>query len=432
MQRNLFNELIKWKESKTRYPILLRGARQVGKTYIVNQLGKQEFSSFVSINFEAQPEAIACFETLNPEEILLKLQIATKETIVPGKTLLFLDEIQVCPKAIQALRYFKEKMPALHVIGAGSLLEFALIDGKFSFPVGRVQFLYLKPLSFEEFLTARGKEITIEDPIDHDEMLRLVKEYFLVGGMPAAVSSYCQNRDLEEVSRIHEVLLSTYQADFSKYATSSEQKYLKVLFNGVFREIAEHFKYAKIDPNIRSRELKNALDHLIWAGLIHPVYASSATGIPLSAQLKHNKFKIYFLDIGLVQHFLQINPQVVLTHPIIQINRGALAEQFVSQELLNYHSPYQEGQLFYWEFPKKGSDIEIDFLCVFDQHILPIEVKAGVSGKLKSLHAYIKAKKAPIGIRISQNPLSFEENVLSIPFYLIGQLPYILKKYLPK
>lgn len=426
MYRSLEKELLKWKNSKTRYPLLLRGARQVGKTYLVEKFGGAEFTSYVSVNFEAEPEAIACFDTLNPEEILLKLQLVVKQPIVAGKTLLFLDEIQVCPKAIQALRYFKEKLPQLHVIAAGSLLEFALIQGKFSFPVGRVQFLYLKPLSFEEYVLARGKELDLDK---HEEMMQLTKEYFLIGGMPAAVSSFCEHQDLEEVSRVHEILLSTYQADFSKYATEAEQKYLKILFSGIFQEIAQHFKYSKIDPHIRSRELKTALDHLEWAGLIHPVYASSATGIPLLSQLKRSRFKVLFLDIGLVQHFLQIDPKLILNDHLMQINRGAIAEQFVGQELLANHSPYQEAKLFYWESQKNTSDIEVDFLYVYEGIIFPVEVKAGMTGKLKSLQAYMQEKKIPIGIRISQRPLSYEKGVLSVPFYAVSKLVTILDGY---
>jgi len=430
MYRLLEKQLLQWKESKTRYPLLIRGARQVGKTYTVEKFGKKTFSSYASVNFEAQPEAIACFETLNPEEVLLKLQLVVKQPIVPGKTLLFLDEIQICPRAIQALRYFKEKMPHLHIIGAGSLLEFALIQGKFSFPVGRVQFLYLKPFSFEEYVLARGKESLLDDPSAHEEMMHLVKEYFLIGGMPAAISNFCAHQDLEELKQIHEVLLSTYRADFSKYATAAEQKYLKVVFDGIFQEIAQHFKYSKIDPHIRSRELKTALDYLGWAGLIHPVYASSATGIPLSSQLKKTRFKVFFLDIGLAQHFLQVDPRVILENHLIQINRGAIAEQFVAQELLAHYSPYQENHLFYWEKQKRQSAIEVDFLYVYEQMIFPIEVKAGTTGKLRSIHAYMKEKKVPIGIRISQNPISFENNILSIPFYLIRKIPQLLRQYI--
>jgi predicted AAA+ superfamily ATPase len=415
----------------------------VGKTYLVEKFGKSAFSAFVSVNFEAQPEAIACFDSLDPVEILLRLQTIVKQPIIPGKTLLFLDEIQECPQAILALRYFKEKLPALHVIGAGSLLEFALTQGKFSFPVGRVQFMYLNPLSFKEYALARGKEenwkelmncdlLTPPNDALHQEMMHLIREYFLIGGMPAAVADFCEALSLETVSRIQEILLSTYRADFSKYATESEQKYLKATFDGLFQMIGQQFKYAKIDANMRSRELKLALDHLLGAGLIQYIYASSAAGLPLSAQVKKTYFKVLFLDIGLVQHAMNINPQIVLTTELIEINRGAVAEQFVGQEFTAYSDFYQEGQLFYWQREKTGSHAEVDYLYVLDQYIIPIEVKAGSYGKLKSLHQFMKEKQSPIGVRISQNPLSFENGILSLPFYLIGNLPNLLKHLLHK
>lgn len=438
MYRSLEKELKLWKDSKLRYPLLLRGARQVGKTYLVEKFGKEEFESFVSVNFEAQPEASACFETLHPEEILIRLHSILKVQIVPGKTLLFLDEIQNCPKAIAALRYFKEKMPNLHIIGAGSLLEFALIDGKFSFPVGRVQFLYLKPLSFWEFLHARRGNAFVErlstfslselPTADlHEEMLRLVKEYALVGGMPAAVSSFCEFLSLEETSQVHEILLSTYQADFSKYATSAEQKYLKTVFAGVFSVIGEQFKYSKINPDIRSRELKMALEHLQSAGLIYPIYATAASGIPLFAQVKLQRFKALFLDIGLAQHALKLDPNLIFNKDFVQVNRGMMAEQFVGQELLAYSDSHTQGQLFFWQREKKESDAEIDFVISVDHQIFPIEVKAGPYGKLKSLQVFLNEKKCPFGVQISQKPLSFQGNVLSIPFYLIHEMDRMIK-----
>ncbi len=442
MFRSLEKELRIWKDSSPRFPLLLRGARQVGKTYLVEEFGKTAFPSFASVNFEAQPEAIACFESLDPEEILLRLQIILKQSIQPGKTLLFLDEIQACPQAILALRYFKEKLPALHVIGAGSLLEFALSQGKFSFPVGRVQFIYLKPLSFQEYALARGKsqavaelaQCTIKSPPSqelHQEMMRLTKEYFLVGGMPAAVSGFCQNLSLQESGYIHDILLSTYRADFSKYATPIGQKHQKTVFDGVFPLIGQQFKYSKIDSHMRSRELKSALDHLEWAGLIHPVYASSAAGLPLSTQVKRTQFKVLFLDIGLAQHALQTDPEVVFKEDLILINRGAIAEQFVGQELLAYTNPRQEGQLFFWQREKRGSDAEVDYLLAIDKLIIPIEVKAGPYGKLKSLHEFMREKQSPLGVHISQNPLSFENGVLSLPLYLIAQLPRLINQLTP-
>ncbi|MBN2479694.1 MAG: ATP-binding protein [Parachlamydiales bacterium] len=440
MKRSLEKELIKWKDDKMRHPLLLRGARQVGKTYLVESFGKSKFESFVSVNFEAQPEAIACFDNFDPEKILYQLQLTLKESIIPGKTLLFLDEIQACPKAIMSLRYFKEKLPSLHVIGASSLLEFALVEGKFSFPVGRIQFMYLKPFSFEEYINARKKTEILEEIIKnqnfeknlklHEEMISLVKEYFLVGGMPAAVSNFCENFDFEKCFQIHEILLSTYQADFSKYSTKTIQKYLKTLFTGIFPLITQQFKYSKIDAHMRARELKQALDHLEWAGLIYPIYVSNASGLPLASQAKKTLFKTLFLDIGLVQHALKIDPKVIFEKDIILINRGALAEQFVGQELLAYTNPFQEGQLYYWQKAKKTSDAEIDYLYTIDHHIIPIEVKAGPHGRLKSLYQFMKEKKSIIGIHISQNPLSYENNILSVPFYLISKLPTLLKQIL--
>ena len=437
VDRALMKELKAWKTSSLRYPILLRGARQVGKTYLVEQFAAEEFESLVTVNFEAQPEAIACFESLDPSEILIRLETALKKPIKPGKTLLFLDEIQACHRAIASMRYFKEKMPQLHLIGAGSLLEFALIQGKFSFPVGRVQFLHLKPLSFEEFAKARGKQLpniqqcSLKDPPSaetHREMLQLVREYFLIGGMPAAVAHFCTSHSMLECSRIHDILLGTYRADFSKYATEAKQKYLRLLFDGIPQTIGQQFKYSKIDAHIRSRELKNGLDLLQWAGLIQLIQASSASGIPLSAQLRRHQFKILFLDIGLVQRALEIDSQIIYHQDLTQINAGAMAEQFVGQELLAYSDPHRSDSLYYWQREKSGSDAEIDYVFTFEHKIYPIEVKAGKQGKLKSLQQFMAEKKSPLGICISERPLAFEQSIMYVPFYLICQLPRLLKE----
>ena len=442
MQRMLENELKVWKSSKLRYPLLLRGARQVGKTYVVEKFGREEFESLVSVNFEALPQAIGCFESsLDPTEVLMKLESVLKVAIKPGKTLLFLDEIQACPRAVVALRYFKERMPDLHVIGAGSLLEFALADGKFSFPVGRVQFMYLKPLSFQEYALAKGcyeelellKVCTPKAPVStetHDKMLQLVKEYFLIGGMPAAVDAFCQNHSLQACSKIHEILLATYRADFSKYATEAEQKYLKALLSGIPQTVGQQFKYSKIDPHIRARELKVALDQLESAGLIHRIYATAAAGIPLSAQLKRNQFKLLFLDIGLIQHALQLDPQVIWKQDLIQVNAGSTAEQFIGQEFLAYADPHISSHLFYWEREKKESSAEVDYILSIDRSIIPIEVKAGALGKLKSLLQFMKEKKPPLGVRISQDKLLFENQILSVPFYLVSELPRLIRECL--
>jgi predicted AAA+ superfamily ATPase len=391
------------------------------------------------INFEAEPEAIACFESLDPLEIVQKLELLCKRPIRPGKTLLFLDEIQACPEAIVALRYFKEKMPELHVIGAGSLLEFALIQGKFSFPVGRVQFIYLRPLSFLEFANAlkleplleklktASSQTGIEDSI-HNELMQAVKQYFLIGGMPAVVNNFITSQSFLDSSRIQDLLLATYRADFNKYATEAELKYLRILLEGISYQIGQQFKYAKIDPHIKSRELKTALNQLEWAGLIHPIFATSASGIPLAAQIKQNKFKPLLLDIGLAQRALQVDPEIIWQQDLIQIHAGALAEQFVGQELMAYADFFREERLFFWEREKASSVAEVDYVITVGQSIVPIEVKAGAAGHLKSLRQFMEEKKSPLGIRVSQHPLSYEAQVLSVPFYMIDQIPRLVKE----
>ncbi len=440
MKRAIEKELLEWKKSFPRYPLLLRGARQVGKTYVVEELGKT-FEFFEIINLEAQPEAIGCFENLDPFLILQKLELLTKRAIYPGRTLLFIDEIQNSSQAILSLRYFKEKIPNLHVIAAGSLLDFALESGTFSFPVGRVQFIYLKPFSFEEFALALNEEqallalnhSSIQKPIPeelHQKCLQKIKEYFLIGGMPASVAEFQSNRSFLIPERILELLLATYRADFSKYATDAEQKYLRLIFEGVVYQIGEKFKYSSIDPHMKSRELKIALDKLQMAGLIYLIFATSASGIPIAQHIKLNKFKPLFLDIGLLQRSLQVDPQLVLTQELIHIHRGALAEQFVGQEILAYASFFREEKLFYWEREKISSSAEVDYIITLKQHIIPIEVKAGSQGRLKSLIQFMNEKKSPLGIRISEAPLSFQNSILSIPFYMIRQIPRIIEEIL--
>jgi uncharacterized protein len=440
MDRSIEKELQKWKEAPHRYPLLLRGARQVGKSYVIEKLGKG-FEFFEVVNFEAQPEASACFESLNPLEIIQKLELLTKRPIRAGKTLLFLDEIQACPQAIVALRYFKEKMPELHVIGAGSLLEFTLVKGKFSFPVGRVQFIYLTPISFKEFILALDEkeeisfleQSTTDNPLPealHRQFIHRVKEYFIIGGMPAVVSDFKTNRSFLEQSRIQDLLLATYRSDFSKYATEAEQKYLRILFEGIPYQIGQQFKYSEIDPHIKSRELKTALEQLQMAGLVHLIFSTSASGIPLAAQIKPNKFKPLFLDIGLVQRALQVDPELMMASDLIHIHRGALAEQFVGQEFLAYADFFREEKLFFWEREKQSSSAEVDYVITVGQHIVPIEVKAGTQGHLKSLIQFMKEKKSLLGIRISQHPLSFKDNILSVPFYMIEQIPRLVKTWL--
>ncbi len=438
MKRDIETELKKWKTSPNRMPLIIRGARQVGKSFTIEKFGNEFFTNIMTINFEFEPAIASLFETPNPEEIVAQLEIKKKTKITPGETLLFLDEIQYCPKAIIALRYFKEKMPNLHVIAAGSLLEFTLQDHNFSFPVGRVEFLYLRPLSFNEFLYNKGElqlldafeQVSLDNPLPesiHNHALELFKKYILIGGMPAVTDLFLKHNSYLECQRLQEILTQTYRNDFGKYATKTQYKHLQKCFERAPHLIGQHFKFVSVDRESRSRDIKIALEQLCWAGLINRIYATSASGIPLMAQMNENKFKLLYLDIGLLQGIHQYDNELILNQDILQINAGELAEQFVGQELLAYGKSYENKQLFYWNREAKSSLAEVDFVITINSEIVPIEVKAGTTGRLKSLREFMKEKKSTLGIRVSQNPLSLCDNILSVPFYLLKQLPRLYK-----
>lgn len=437
MRRMIEPVLKKWKGQKERLPIILRGARQVGKSFTIEKFGRENFQRMVTCNFEFQPELVHCFESFDPLSICSQLEVAFKTRIIPGRTLLFLDEIQNCPKAIMALRYFKEKLPTLHVIAAGSLLEFALSEELFSFPVGRVQFLYLKPLSFYEYLLSQNHDRLVEmldnvtlqrpfEPFIHQQLQLLLREYFFVGGMPAVVSCFLKTRSFLECQKVLTGILETYRADFPKYATKAQYKYLQAFFDKAPQLIAQPFKYSLVSAACRSQDLKIALEQLGWAGLIHKVLSTSACGIPLHRYAKESKFKLLFLDMGLANCANKLDLQIAWETELLQINAGSQAEQFVGQELLAYSDPFMNSQLYYWARDKKGSLAEVDYVIQAGSEILPLEVKAGRRGTLKSLAQFLLEKQAPFGIRISQHPLSFYDRVLSVPLYLIGQLPRII------
>ncbi|MFH1128130.1 MAG: AAA family ATPase [Candidatus Omnitrophota bacterium] len=364
MKRDIERDLFNWKERKDRLPLLLRGARQVGKSYIVEEFGKKAFKNLVVVNFEFRPELKQCFTTLDPIEIINKLQLLMGEAIEAEKTLLFLDEIQECPNAIMALRYFKEKYNKLAVIGAGSLVEFALNNSNFRMPVGRVQFIYLEPLSFGEFLTASGNEqlrhylgqirlSSVFDDAVHQKLMDLLRVYLIVGGMPAVVKEYLESRNFLNCQRIQNSLLQTYRSDFGKYAKSSEHKYLQKVLDEAPRLAGNRIKYSNIDADSKSRDIKQALNLLKLTGIIYPVYATSASGLPLEAQVNEMKFKLNFLDVGLMQNACGLQAELTLTNDFIQINSGAVTEQFIGQELRAHSDCYLQRGLFFWARDKK-------------------------------------------------------------------------------
>jgi hypothetical protein len=439
MKRDMEGDLFNWKERKDRLPLLLRGARQVGKSYTVEEFGKKAFKNVVIVNFEFRPELKQCFSTLDPVEIINKLRLLMGENIEAEKTLLFLDEIQECPNAIMALRYFKEKYNKLAVIGAGSLMEFALNNSNFRMPVGRVQFIYLEPLSFGEFLTASGneqlryylEEIRLNSVFDdavHQKLLNLLRTYLIIGGMPAVVKEYLESRNFLNCQRIQNSLFQTYRSDFGKYAKFSEHKYLRKVLDEAPRLVGDRVKYSNVDPDSKSRDIKQALNLLKLSGIIYPVYATAASGLPLEAQVNEMKFKINFLDVGLMQNACGLQAEITLTNNFFQIYSGAVTEQFIGQELRANSDSYLERGLFFWARDKKNSSAEVDYIVAIDSMILPIEVKAGKTGTLKSLKLFIEEKRSSFGIRFSQEKLSLHDKVLTLPLYMAEQMKRLARE----
>src|SRR3990167_3643556 len=345
MFRSVENDLVVWKDHPNRKPLLIRGARQVGKSFIVEKIGADHFEKQVTINFEFSPHFSSCFATLDPVNIIRALEAILGEAITPGSTLLFLDEIQDCPNAILYLSYFKEKMPELHVIAAGSLLEFALNSSEFRKPVGRVQSLYMKPCSLKEFLIYSGDHRLLEYLSDvkvstgveqpfHDLLLEKCREYFVLGGMPEVLNYYINQKKYLGCEVIQSTILEYYEKDFPKYDRKINIRILQKIFTKIPFLVGKRLKFSEIDPDIQARDQKPSLMALSNAGLIYPVYHTSASSLPLNATLNEKGFKMLFLDIGLLEHASRIDMYTLLTKDLILINQGALAEQFVGQELI--------------------------------------------------------------------------------------------------
>ncbi|HBY05348.1 MAG: hypothetical protein UV38_C0003G0177 [candidate division TM6 bacterium GW2011_GWE2_42_60] len=432
MKRLIDHHLRKWKDSPLRQPLLLRGARQVGKTYAVRALGKT-FSSFVEINFELNKQARTIFDRdLDPKRILREISTLTGIEIEPGKTLLFFDEIQAVPEGILALRYFYEILPELHVIAAGSLLDFAL--QQVGVPVGRVQFLYMYPLSFIEFLNALGHFLIIKEilthPVEeeiseaiHNKMFELLGNYLAVGGMPQAVVCWRNMLNLHACSQIPQTLVSAYQYDFIKYGKSHQVKYLDLLFSRIPQQLGKVFKYSQIG-DFRKRELDPCVDLMVTAGILHRVMYTDAQGLPLGAQADTMAFKLLFLDIGLSQFILDFKTGDWLLNPLEAfINKGMMVESFVGQELVAYEHPMKKAQLYYWKRDASGNSAEVDYLIQYGREIIPIEVKSGKGRTLRSIQSFLNSHQdSPYGVRFSTNNYSVCERIHSYPLYAVAKM----------
>lgn len=424
MKRIIDQELTNWKQSSNRKSLLLRGARQVGKTFSVRQLGKS-YTDFYEINFEKRPDLHVVFEkNLDPVRILRDLSIDRGLPIRPGETLLFFDEIQVCPQALLSFRYFYEEMPDLHIIGAGSLLEFAI--EQIGLPVGRVQTLTAFPMSFAEFLIAKGQKLLLEAILEktafskviQDNVIRLLSEYFVVGGLPEIVASWVDQEQPLEIEDKLDTIVTTYRQDFEKYAKKSQLKYLNLLLQHIPLQIGKKFKFEGIG-DYRKRELAPCLELMEKAYLIHMIYHSSGQGIPLGAQAHLERYKVMLFDVGITQQLLGLDLKGWFLRPEEEfINQGELVESFIGQEIVAYASPTRRNGLFYWHREARGSEAEVDYLSVIDGNVIPIEVKAGKGSTLKSLHSFLSSHpKSPYGVKISLADRSSFEKIVSIPLY---------------
>jgi uncharacterized protein len=432
MKRNIDQVLLEWKELPERLVLLLRGARQVGKTYSVRQLGAT-FEYFLEINFEEQKQVGLFFEgDIDVNKIGERLSAYAQMPIVPGKTLLFFDEIQACPACLSALRFFHEKLPALHVIAAGSLLEFAVSEIP-SFGVGRIASLFMYPMSFMEFLRADRLDLLadylekcdfsepLESPL-HAKLLDRLRVGLLIGGMPAVIDAYCKRHDLIECRRLIDNLQTSILDDLSKYEKRPSPKTLRDTLRSVSLQAGGKFKYSHVEGRNSDREAKSAIGILERARLIHVIYHTAAGGLPLGAQINRKRFKIIPFDAGFHQRMLGLDVAEFLTaSDATLVNRGSLAEVFVGLELIASGTPYRSPELYYWHREQRDSNAEVDYVVQKSDVIVPIEVKSGTRGGMQSMRIFLKEQSLPYGIRLSQENISQYDNIRIFPLYLAGK-----------
>ena len=446
MYRTALEYLVQWKNRQKRKPLVIRGARQVGKSYLVAMFAAQNYPDFIEINFEKNPAMASLFQG-DVEKSIRLLELKFNRKIDFENTLIFLDEIQAAPEVFARLRYFYEDLPNINIIAAGSLLEFLLEEHTFSMPVGRIEYLHLGPMTFEEFLVANNSSmladfiqhfsLTEEIPDSvHADLTALYKTYLIVGGMPEAVAAFVTTQSYHEVEIVKESILQTYEDDFSKYGLRENHQRILKVFSKLPHMVGQKFKYVNVDKNDRAKNIADALHLLEKARITYAVQHSGCNGIPLGAQVNEKKFKLLFLDIGLMASACGLNMLDIETaEDLMLVNSGGLCEQFVGQHLLYMNEYYKKPALYYWVREAKNSSAEVDYVISQGSLIIPVEVKAGKTGRLKSLHQFIKEKGVDLAFRINLDKPSVlqesspvygggtvEYRLLSIPFYLVSQI----------
>ena len=428
LERTIDTLLLEWKQSSSLKPLLLRGARQVGKSWAVEHLG-ETFDYFIEVNFEKRPEMKEVFEKVHDVHALAdRLSMLYGKPVEPGKTLLFFDEIQDSPDAIRSLWSFKEDYPGLHVIAAGSLLEFTLQELP-SFGVGRIRSLFVYPFSFDEFLAAEGKSSWVKakkeakdgEPLLtalHNDLVQHFRTFLMVGGMPASVAAWVKTHDYRQCQTELDDIQLSYYDDFAKYARKVDPALLRNTLQSIILQIGNKFMYSKVEGSYRSEEVKKALRLLCDAGVIKRVSFTAANGLPLGAETNDKFRKYIYLDSGLLLRILdldlgsarQLSELILAGSAEDLVNKGGLTEMVLGWELVKYNNPRSQHDLYYWENTDEGTRSEVDYIIARDMKVLPIECKSGISGKMKSLFLFMRQKHLNRGIQCSLENFALLEN----------------------
>lgn len=434
IKRQIINKLIDWKEAKKRKPLVLRGARQVGKTYLLKRFGEAHFSGVAYFNFEAQPELKQFFhQTKDVNRLLENLSLVYGKPIEPQKTLIIFDEIQECNEALNSLKYFNEDAPEYAVACAGSLLGVALSKGQ-GFPVGKVDFLQVQPLGFSEFLSADDPALfawleSIDRPeplpdILFNPLLDKLKKYFITGGMPEAVVSLLEEKDIEKTQQVLQSILNAYALDFSKHADTKDIPKINHIFSSIPSQLAranKKFLYGTAYPGARARDYENGLLWLADAGLVHRIFRISKPGLPLSAYDDLSAFKLYLLDVGLLRRLSGLYPSAISEgNRLFSEFKGALTENFVLQHLVSQFETTPR----YWT---SGAQAEVDFIIQYGNKIIPAEVKSDENIRSRSLTVYHQQFNPPLRIRYSLKNLKRDEGLLNVPLFMAGHTQKLLR-----
>ena len=460
MFRKLDRKIEEWADRKNRHPLVLRGARQVGKTYLVRALAKRRFKTYLELNFEQDETLSTLFASKRPDQICELLSVRFEQKIIDGETLVFLDELQAADVCVmESLRYFYEQRPSLHIVAAGSLLEF-MLDGKerarrkcdFPMPVGRIEYMFVPPLDFEEFLTAIGKHGFVEwlgryelgtdvPQAIHQELTEALRKYLVVGGMPAAVSAYVEGGAID-AEREQQLIVSTYHDDFPKYSRTVRPDLLQKTFMAIPSMLGRKLIYTHLVENEKSKDISAAFNLLRLARIVAKVRHAPANGIPLAYGADERNFKPLFLDTGLVCRILGLKLVDFLdAGDALLENRGGLCEQFVGQHLLFVGETYEEPAAYCWMREEPSSTAEVDYVVQCGNAIVPVEVKSGASGRMKGLQIFLNEKERDFAVRFNADMPSFIPDavakdpkgrecryaLLSLPLYMVGQLDRLVR-----